>query len=222
MKLKIPLLLFTVLVLSAASLGAQVPRIAAEQIECLPRAENGVVYANVMPEIGGTHTRLYFRWDADEDFYWVTMKCVGNGRHWGVPPKPDEKNEMVEYYVAVVDPNEQVIAKSESLMAPVDDDCVVELTEQQLGEAENLTVGETTFDQVGEEVEGFLCDGIVSRINPLGILRGDERCRACVIAWWERKGIMIPAAAGVVTGSVIVTHKEPKEASPATPNQQQQ
>ena len=215
------LFVVAVLALAAAPLGAQVPKIAAEQIECLPRGDNGVVHATISPEIGGTTTRLYFRWDEDEDFYYTLMNCVGNGRYWGIPAKPDEENEAVEYYVAVVDPNEQVLAKSESLMAPVyePEDCEVELTEAQRGMAENLTVGETTFEQVGEDVDGFLCDGVVSRINPLGILRPDELCRACVIAWWEKKGIMVPAAAGAVGTGLVINRRDPPEASPVTPVQ---
>jgi len=70
---------------------------------------------------------------------------------------------------------------------------------------------------VGEKVEGFLCDGVVSRINPLGILRGDEKCRACVIAWWEKPVVMIPAAAAIAGTGVIISKGEPKEASPVTP-----
>ena len=91
----------------------------------------------------------------------------------------------------------------------------VELTDKQRGVAENLTVGETTYEQVGLEVDGFLCDGIVSRINPDGILRGDELCRACVIAWWEKKGVLIPiAGAGVITG-VVIADDDPQTASPS-------
>lgn len=215
MKLKI--LAFLLLALGAASLAAQVPKIAAEQIECLPRGDNGVIHATVSPEAGGAANRLYFRWDQDEDFYYVLMGAAGDGRYWGVPPKPDDKNHAVEYYVATVDPNEQVLAKSESLMAPVNDDCEVELTEQQRGVAENMTVGETTFDQVGEGIEGFLCAGVVSRINPRGVLRGDEKCRACVIAWWQQPAVMIPAAAAAVGTGIIIGKEEPKEASPVTP-----
>lgn len=195
----------------------RIPKIETEQIKCLPEADNGVIHAEITPEVGGTMTRLYFRWAQDEDFYYVPMACAGKGRYWGVPPKPDPDNEMVEYYTAVVDPDEQVLAKSDMLQAPVDKDCEIELTEQQRGAAENMTVGETTFEQVGEEVDGFLCDGVVTRINPLGILRGDEKCRACVIAWWERKGIMIPAAAGLVGTGIVISHDSPRESSPATP-----
>ena len=216
---RLPLLFavaFAAMVLTTVA-GAQVPKIASEQIECLPDEENGVVNATITNEVGGTSSRLYFRWAEDEDYYWVPMVAMGAGRYWGVPPKPDPNNEMVEYYVAVVDPQEQVLAKSDSLTAPVEDDCEIELTEHQRGMAENMTVGETTFEQVGEEVDGFLCDGVVNRINPLGILRGDSKCRACVIAWWEKKGIVIPAAAGAIGTGILISSDEPKEASPVTP-----
>ncbi len=202
--------------LTASLVCAQVPNIALQHAECFPRAENGVAYALIAPEAGGTATRLYFRWQEDEDFYWVKMNAEGGGRYWGVPPKPDEDNEAIEYYVAVVDPLNQVLAKSANDESPVEDECEVELTERQLGVSENLTVGETTFEQVGEEVDGFLCDGVVTRINPDGVRRSDERCRACVIVWWEKKGILIPFATAGSTVSLIDINELP-EASPATP-----
>ena len=205
------------LFLTALPVGAQVPMVTAKQIECLPRSDNGVINAAITPEVGGTEARVYFQWEEDEDYYYVRMFGIGKGRYWGVPPKPDEKNEAVKYYVAVVDPQDQVLARSESLMAPVRDDCEIELTEHQRGVAENLTVGETTFEQAGEVVDGFLCDGVVTRIDPLGILRGDAKCRACVIAWWEKKGILIPLAAGGAGGGILISREDPAEASPVTP-----
>ena len=211
-----PAILLLIL-LGALPLGAQVPKVTVEQIDCLPRSDNGVVNASIDPEVGGAVPRLYFQWEEDEDYYYVRMLPVGRGRYWGVPPKPDEENEAVKYYVALVDPQEQVLARSETLMAPVDDDCTIELTEHQRGFAENMTVGETTFEQAGEIVEGFLCDGVVTRIDPLGILRGDDKCRACVIAWWEKKGILIPAAAGAVGLGILISRNDPAEASPVTP-----
>lgn len=217
--LLVALLLASSMVMSliATPLMAQVPKIMPEQIECLPETENGVIHTTIQPDIGGVSQRLYFRWSQDEDFYFVLLEAVGQGRYWGVPPKPDAENEMVEYYVALVDPDNQVLAKSDSLMAPVEEECEVELTDQQRGHAENMTVGETTFEQVGEEVDGFLCDGVVNRLNPLGILRGDERCRACVIAWWEKKSVMIPAAAGLIGGGILISKEGSREVSPATP-----
>lgn len=216
------LTLLAVLLLGASSLSAQappapVPGIQLEPAPCFPRGDNGVANAVISPEVGGTTNRLYFRWHQDEDFYWVAMHGEGGGRYWGIPAKADSKNEAIEYYVAVVDPANRVLAKSAPLMSPVEDDCKVDLTERQRGEAQNLTIGETTFEQVGEEVDGFLCDGVVSRINPNGVLRGDERCRACVIAWWDKPAILIPAAAGAIVGGVLISRHSPPEASPATP-----
>lgn len=174
--------LYVLLALSAlAPLGAQAPTVTVERIDCLPRGANGVVYADAAQEVGGSSLRLFFKWDQDSQHYWVLMNAMGNGRYWGVPPQPDEVNEAVEYYAAMMDAEERVLAASEILMAPVREECDFNLTEKQLGEAENLTVGETSPDQAGEEVEGFLCQGIVSRVNARGVLRGDERCRACVI-----------------------------------------
>jgi hypothetical protein len=210
----LPLLVF---LLGALPLGAQAPAIVVDQLDCLPRSDNGVIHATISPEVGGADPRAYFQWEEDQDYYYVPMHATGGGLYWAVPPKPDEKNQAVDYYVALVDPQGQVVARSQTLMAQVRDDCFVELTEQQRGAAENLTVGETTFEQAGELVEGFLCDGLVTRIDPLGILRGDERCRACVIAWWDKAGILIPAAAGAVAGGILLSRNDPSEASPVTP-----
>jgi hypothetical protein len=217
-----PFVIASFAVLVAMSLGAQssqrqVPLIEAERAECFPPEVNGVAYATIDPEVGGVSTRLYFRWDEDEDFYFVPMRGVGNGRYWAVPPKPKGDNEGIEYYVALIDPLGEMLSKSESLHSPVTKDCEVELDEQQQGMAENMTVGETTFEQVGEEVDGFLCDGIVNRINPDGVLRGDERCRACVIAWWQKQGIILPTAGALVGSGAIITRFDRPKASPADP-----
>ncbi len=212
------LLIFVAVLLAAAPLCAQVPIVGAEPTECFPEGDNGIVFATIGEEpSGGVSTRLYFRWDQDEDFYYVFMTAAGNGRYWATPPKPDPENEGIEYYVALIDPLGEVLAKSDALHSPVDNDCEVELDERQRGAAENLTVGETTFEQVGEEVDGFLCDGIVSRINPDGVLRGDEACRACVIAWERRKALLLPIVGSAALGGLILTRDESPKASPFDP-----
>lgn len=209
-------LLWAFSILGAVTLAhAEVPQIALERVECLPKGDNGVIYATVAPEIGGASTQLFFRWEQDEDFYYVLMQTEGGGRYWGVPAKPDPENEAVEYYVALVDPAGQVLGKSAAQISPVTDDCNAELTPKQRGVAENLTVGETTAEQIGLEVDGFLCDGIVSRINHEGILRGDEHCRACVIAWWEKKALLLPIAGGGVVTGVVIADDDPRTASPS-------
>jgi hypothetical protein len=75
-------------------------------------------------------------------------------------------------------------------------------------------VGETSPKQQGKKVMAFLCDGIVTRINHAGVRRADEVCRACVAAWWQRKAVLIPAAAGV---GVIITDEPEPEPSPSRP-----
>jgi hypothetical protein len=189
----------------------------AEQIECLAPGENGVVRGTARGGTMGSEPRLYFRWDDHGPFYWVEMQAEGGGNYWAVPPKPEDRNEMVEYYVEVVDAAGERLGRSETLTAPVDEDCELSLTPEQEGVAENMIVGETAPEQEGEEVMGFLCDGIVARVDYRGIRRADEICRACVIAWWKRPAVLVPAAAAVVGVGVVLDDDGGDEASPSRP-----
>ncbi|HET6347341.1 MAG TPA: hypothetical protein VFH51_20585, partial [Myxococcota bacterium] len=182
--------------------------------DCIPTEENGVVRATGATTGPGQSPRLYFRWKEHEDFYWVTMEAEPNGKYWAIPPKPEKRNEHVEMYGAVVDATGKVVARSQPLMAPVTKDCKVQLSEKERGVAENMTVGETSPKQQGKKVLAFLCDGVVTRVNSAGVRRADEVCRACVIAWWQRKGVIVPATAGIV--GIVVTDDDP-EPSPARP-----
>lgn len=101
------------------------------------------------------------------------------------------ENEPAEYFAAVYDVTGERIARSETDVTLVQDDCEVDLTPQQEGESENLTIGETANWQRGENAFHWLCDGVVSRIDPYDVLREDEHCRACVIAWWKRPGLIV-------------------------------
>lgn len=133
-------------------------------------------------------------------------------RHWLAELDDDEfqrwleqlENEPAEYFVSVHDANGRQVARSDTEVTEVKDGCRPDLTPQQRGEAENLTVGETAYWQQGEEVFHWLCDGIVTRIGPGGVKRGDAVCRACVIAWWDKPGVLIPVVAGAVAGAVAV------------------
>jgi len=182
-----------------------------EQIDCLPNNENGVIRATVQPEVGGAQVRLYFRWDDHGPFYFLVMEAEGAGRYWATPPKPDDQNHQVEYYVAIVDPQETVLRQSEPMITPVTRDCDVDLSPAETGMAENLIVGETDDEQVGEMVYGFLCDGVISRIGPDGVLRVDSICRRCIVAWWDRPDALVPAAVLLGGGGVLI------EASPSRP-----
>jgi hypothetical protein len=194
--------------------AAEAQSVALEKPPCMPTEENGVVRAAGAISGPGQSLRLYFRWEEHEDFYWVAMEAEPNGRFWAIPPKPERRNEQVEMYGAVVDPAGKVVARSEVQKVKVTRDCKVQLSEKERGVAENMTVGETSPKQQGKKVLAFLCDGVVTRVSSAGVRRADEVCRACVIAWWQRQGLLIPATAGVV--GIIVTDDDP-EPSPARP-----
>lgn len=184
-----------------------------EEIDCLPNNDNGVIHAAVRPEVGGAEVRLYFRWDDHDDgpFYFVAMEAEGAGRYWATPPKPDDRNHQVEYYVAEVDPSGAMLRQSEPMVTPVTGDCDAVLSRKERGMAENLVVGETADEQAGDQVHGFLCDGVISRIGPDGVLRADSICRRCIVAWWDRPDALVPAAVLLGGGGVLI------EASPSRP-----
>jgi hypothetical protein len=124
--------------------------------------------------------------------------------------------EPAEYYAALYDGYGNRVAESALRVVQVVDDCPTTLTLQQEGLAQNLTIGETADWQVGEQVFHWACDGVVSRVDRSGIWRGDEICRGCVVAWWNRAPILVPAAAAaVVTGIILLEEDEP--ASPFQP-----
>ncbi len=205
------LLLVAPLALSVAAQG-QV-QVTAVKTPCVPNNDNGLIRATVQNPPGGTETRLYFRWDGHGDFYYVVMEALPDGTWWATPPKPTDQNKQIEYYAAVVDADETVVGRSDTLKTDVTSDCPVVLDDVQRGYAENLIVGETTEDQTGEEVMGFLCDGIISRIGSNGVLRADSICRRCIVAWWDKPEALVPAAVLLGGGTVITDI----EASPSRP-----
>ncbi len=213
-------ILFTTVLLLAGLAGVTAARAQSVNLakpDCLPIEENGVVRATGTTSGPGQSPRLYFRWKEHEDFYWVAMEAEPGGKLWAIPPKPEKRNENVELYGAVVDPAGKVVARSEMQVVKVTKDCKVQLSEKERGVAENMTVGETSPKQQGKKVLAFLCDGVVTRVSSAGMRRADEVCRACVIAWWQREDVVIPAATIVgVVGVVTVTDADP-EPSPARP-----
>lgn len=122
--------------------------------------------------------------------------------------------EPTEYFVALYDPAGKQVARSPQAVVEVRDDCSVSLTPQQAGMAMNLTIGETAKWQAGEPVFHWECTGIVTRLDPQNVLRADEGCRACVIAWWPK------AAAGAIAALSVVVDDDPggpNEVSPSRP-----
>ena len=197
----------------AASASAQT--ITVQEPKCIPSQDNAVIRATLSADAPGQVPRLYFRWKGQTDFYWVPMEAEPGRAFWGIPAKPEKRNSKVEYYVAMVDAAGRVGARSTSKTTPVDEDCRVQLTPKERGVAENLLVGETTPEQQGEKVTGFLCKGVVMRVNSQGIRRADEVCGPCAVVWWQDKKVLIPALAGGLVG-VVVTERDP-EPSPSRP-----
>ncbi len=117
--------------------------------------------------------------------------------------------EPTEYYAAVYDGYGQRLAKGPMQVTQVRDECSTNLTPAEAGLADNLTVGETAAWQAGKQVFHWLCDGVISRIDPSGVYRGDSICRACVVAWWQKKEFLLPLAAGVAGAGVIVVDDDP-------------
>lgn len=207
-------ILFAAGLLLATTTAARAQSVSLEKPACIPAEANGVVRATAATAGPGQSLRLYFRWMEHEDFYWVAMEAEPGGKFWAVPPKPERRNDHIEMYSAVVDAAGKTVARSETQMVNVNPDCKVQLSDKERGVAENLTVGETSPKQQGKKVLAFLCDGVVTRVSSAGVRRADEVCRACVIAWWQRKGVLIPAAAGVA--GIVITDDRP-EPSPSRP-----
>ncbi len=129
------------------------------------------------------------------------------------------ENEPAEYFTSVHDAEGRQLARSLTRVTEVRRDCRVDLSEQERGEAENLTVGETAHWQRDEQVFHWLCPGIVSRIDPINVLRGDGVCRACVIVWWKKKQILL--ASGTLIPGTIISRRDadPASADAPTPTQ---
>jgi hypothetical protein len=203
-------------VLLAAASPAVAQSISLAEQSCLPLERNAVVRASATGEAPGGSARLYFRWKGHGDLYWVGMEPEGGGRAWATPPKPRRQNDAVEEYAVLLDASGREIARSETRTVQVTRDCRADLSPKERGFAENLTIGETTANQQGKDVMGFLCEGIVTRVNGAGIRRADEACRTCVVAWWQKNQVLLPIAAvgGVTTVTISENNPEPSPSRP--------
>jgi hypothetical protein len=211
------LLAFAAVIAGSVASAAQAQTITVEPLKCVPKEDNAVVRAALSADSPGETPRLYFRWHGQTDFYWLNMESEPGRRFWAVPPKPERRNDEVEYYVALADAAGKVGARSPGQTAKVTPDCNVQLSPKERGVAENLTIGETTREQQGAKVVGFLCRGIVTRINSQGIRRSDELCGPCAVVWWDRKSVLIPAFAGAGGVIGLIVGDQNPEPSPSRP-----
>jgi hypothetical protein len=206
--------------LATGSLMAQVPSISVEKATCFRVGDNQVVHATTRGEPGGSTARLYFQWADHPYYYWVDFEhdvAAGPSLYWVTPPKPESRNHEVEYYGVLLSDTGRELARSAVQKSPVTSDCKLKLTLQQLGAAQNLTIGETSTKQAKNRVNGFLCDGINTRVNPENVKRPDETCRTCIVAWWQRKELLFLAegAAGVgAITSIVLDRPEPSSSRP--------
>jgi len=210
------LMAITAITLGAAAAEAQ--SISLQPPQCFKFGDNQVVNATTAAEPPGSSSRLYFQWTDHPAYYWVDFERDGPGKYWGIPPKPETRNTQLEYYGVLLDALGREIAHSPKIRTKVTGDCQVKLTPQQYGAAQNLTIGETSSNQPRNRVLGFLCDGIVTRVDTKNVKRADEICRTCVVAWWARKELLIPvvgagAAAGITT--IVVDKPEATTSRPS-------
>lgn len=151
-------------------------------------------------------------WEILEDRDWME----GRDRDWLEDWLEQQENEAAEYFVAVHDAAGARLSRSAMRLVEVreEDDCPTELTPQEHGWSENLTVGETTEIQAGKQVFHWLCDGIVTRADTRGVLRADEFCRACVVGLIQRVSPAAVAAAGIVSVAIIEEDASPTQPPP--------
>lgn len=187
------------------------PSIEATFPSCVPSSGNSVATVTLKPDTGWALVRVYFRATEEKAEYYMEMRATGNGSFFAVLPKPESGTSAVEMYVMARDAEGRPV-KSGPITVKVASGCEVKLTEEQQRYAQNLVVGNTAADQEGKVVEGFLCDGIVSRIDIKGALRPDEQCRRVLIAAATSGSALIPALAlGAAGAGVLIVDRDDKE-----------
>lgn len=122
-----------------------------------------------------------------------------------------QKYEPAEWFVARVDRDGRVVARSPMKVAEVREDCKAPLTDEQEDVADELRIGDTAAWQEGDVPFHWECEDIAERVD----IDGDEEAQVCPVAivWW-------PTAAGLgALGYVVVTDDDPPgpEVSPSRP-----
>ena len=110
------------------------------------------------------------------------MQYRGRNRAWLEDWLEQQGDEAAEVFAALVDTDGRMLERSEVQLVPVvhPDQCSVTMDPVQVGEASNLTVGETDPVQTGRELFHWQCDGVVTRMSSEEILKADTACRGCV------------------------------------------
>jgi hypothetical protein len=148
---------------------------------CVPKRANSVVSLVTYPEGTWSSVRTYFRKTGTPDFYYVEMRSVERRSFWAALPRPEDATAAVDVVFAVMDADGREM-RTPQVTIPVISPCNATLTGEQARFAQNLVVGETARVQTGLSVMGFLCEGVISRIDFAGKLRPDDVCRSVLIA----------------------------------------
>jgi hypothetical protein len=178
-----------------------------------------VINLSIRPESGWSSVRTYFRKSGSPDFYYVELRSAGQGKYWAALPRPEESTVTVEVQMAVRDA-EGKESRTPIQNVPVTTSCSWSLSPEQYGFAQNLVVGETSPSQTGQVIAGFLCDGVISRIDASGNLKPDESCRRVEMlkaAAASDRPRLIPLIILGGGGVALIKHKEPPEASQPRP-----
>ena len=187
--------------------------------DCIPKRANAVISLITYPELTWSSVRTYFRKTGSADFYFVEMRGVGRGSFWAVLPRPEDATAAVDVIFAVKDAEGRE-TRTPPMTIPVTTSCSATLTTEQTRYAQNLVVGETAKEQTGLSVLGFLCDGVISRINFAGRLRPDDACRSEMIADAMGAGDQGKALAPLVLlggGATLIRPGDKGEASKPRP-----
>lgn len=121
--------------------------------------------------------------------------------------------EPAEWFVAVVDPAGQIVARTPMRVTEVREDCKAPLTDEQEDLSNELTVGETSRWQKDEWIFHWECEDVEKRVDWQGEVRDAGPCVPVLIAWW-------PTAAGLgALGAIVVLDDDPPapEVSPSRP-----
>jgi hypothetical protein len=210
--------LLTGLALAAAASWLAPPAAAAEPIThepltCVPLGRQNVrVMATLSLPSAVASVRAYFRYiDRDNvPVSYIELRHGEGGEFWGVLPKAEDSTKLVEYRVAAVDADGKEYT-TETRKVNVTRDCKVSLTDQEKRYANNIVVG-TSKDDLPARPEGFLCDGIISKITPDGVLLPAEPC--------PQPGVIAlgAGAVGALVGTTIITGAgDKKPVSPSRP-----
>jgi len=180
--------------------------------DCASARGNSVINVSITPETGWSSVRTYFRKAGTLEFYYVEMRSAGGGKYWAALPRPEDSTTSVELQTAVRDAEGRE-TRTPFQKVPVTTSCSLSLTPEQDGYAQNLVVGETVPSQAGQGIAGFVCEGVISRIDARGNLKPDDSCRGILMAEGaaaaEDRRKVLPLILLGAGGVALVNHKDP-------------